>query len=276
MIDLHVHSTCSDGTLTPTQLVTEALNAGLSVIALTDHDTVAGIDEIMKAAADTSLMVIPGIELSALAEGREIHILGYHIDWHNGELLQRLEEAHRIRVERNVRMIQMLHDYGFDIDEEQIARRFPDTVVTRMHFARFLMEKGYIQTPQEAFQMYIGPGCPCYLEKREMAPERAIETIHLAGGTAVLAHPNLYKKNEEQQEVLLAQLKDYGLDGIETIYSMNTPEQEAMTRRLAKKFDLFMTGGSDFHGSNKPHIKIGVGQGNLNIPDEFLKNIIIR
>ncbi|MGN0298118.1 MAG: PHP domain-containing protein [Lachnospiraceae bacterium] len=273
MIDLHVHSTASDGTLTPTELVQEAIRCGLHAIALTDHDTVDGIEEMLAAAANYHFTVIPGIEISALENHREIHILGYGIDWKNSVLLEQLAKALAVRTNRNRQMIAKMHDAGFDIDEKQIAERFPNTIVTRMHFARFLLEKGYIETPSDAFKKYFNPGKPFFMEKKEMEPKQAIEAIHAAGGLAVLAHPNLYKKDEEQQRILLADLKGNGLDGIEAIYSLNTPEEEKLTRKLAMEFDLFITGGSDFHGANKPSIQMGIGRGNLEIPDEILLQI---
>lgn len=276
MIDLHVHSTCSDGTCTPTQLVDIAIHANLTAIALTDHDTVMGIDEILRAAKGTSLQVIPGIEISAQDEKNneeEIHILGYQIDWRSPELLDRLRSAHDLRIERNVRLIQKMNQDGFDIDMEQIERRFPDTVITRMHVARFLTEKEYVKSTAEAFDRYLSPNRRYYVAKREMPYERAIQTILQANGIPVLAHPNLYRRNEQQQEQLFIRLKEMGLKGVEAIYSMNSPEEEALTRRLAKKYDLFITGGSDFHGTNKPYIQMGIGRGNLNVPDELLKNL---
>lgn len=276
MIDLHVHSTCSDGTFTPTQLVEIAVRANLTAIALTDHDTVAGVDEILQAAKGTVLRIIPGIEISAqdaFDSEQEIHILGYRLDWHNGELLKRLQAVHDKRVERNVRLIQKMQQGGFDIDVEQIARRFPNTIVTRMHFARFLLEKGYVSGTSEAFERFLAPGRPYYVAKQEMSYEEAVNLILQAGGIPVLAHPNLYHKDEAEQELLVAKLKEVGLRGIEAIYSMNRSEQELLTRRLAKKYDLFITGGSDFHGANKPYIQMGVGRGNLAVPDEILRNL---
>ncbi|MFQ9510419.1 MAG: PHP domain-containing protein [Lachnospiraceae bacterium] len=272
-IDLHVHSTASDGTCTPSELVQLAKEQGLYAFALTDHDTVSGIDEAIHAAKKTDIKVIPGIEMSAVYNGQDIHILGYKIAYKDEIFLKKIHEYQSARTSRNEKMITLLHDYGFDIDTEKLYAMFPDAVLTRAHFARYLLEKRYVKSAKEAFEKYIGSGCPCYLPKKEITMKEALTCILQAKGYPVFAHPMLYHMDEKALDELLSKLVPLGLKGIEAIYSTNNSYDELVTRKLAKKYNLFITGGSDFHGTNKPYIQLGIGKGNLKIPYELLENI---
>lgn len=273
-IDLHVHSTASDGTFTPSALVEYAKEKGLYAFALTDHDTVDGIKEALSAAKD-SIIIIPGIEISADYNGTDIHILGLNLDCENKEFLEQINECKNLRRERNKKMIQKMNDLGFPITEEIVNERYgANSAITRAHFARYLLDEGFVETKEEAFEKYLNKGGPCYVSRVQMTPKRAIEIILKAGGHPVLAHPLLYKLDREGVITLVKYLKGLGLEGIEAVYSRNTLDDDRFLAELAESLGLYITGGSDFHGSNKPDIDLGVGTGNLAIGRELLKNIL--
>ncbi|MBE5962798.1 MAG: PHP domain-containing protein [Lachnospiraceae bacterium] len=274
-IDLHVHSTISDGTLTPTEVVHLAADQNLAAIALTDHDTVRGVKEALAAAKTLKkegkfVRIIPGVEISAEYSGRDIHILGLFINPDSPELNAALDNALSGRDKRNEQMVENLRNAGIDITLEALTFGTPDTVITRAHFARYLINRGYAKNNDDAFKRYLGYDTPYYVPRTQMTPESAISLIRDAGGLPILAHPLLYKLTLDELDALIARLKSAGLIGIETIYSANTGFDEGIIRRYVNKYDLIMTGGSDFHGSNKPHIFLGTGKGNLKIPETIL------
>lgn len=273
VIDLHVHSDASDGTYTPTELVEYALKKGLTAMALTDHDTVDGVEEAVKAAEGTGLELIPGVELSAEYRGRDIHILGLYLDYRSEKFLAYLQEFKNERDVRNVKMAERLTAHKMPVTVEELKEEYGDAVLTRAHFAKFLKKKGFVNSYDEAFLRFLGDDKPCYVPRERITPEGAVKLIHDAGGIAVLAHPLLYHLGMDELEVLVNCLKDCGLDGIEAIYSMNKGRDERRMKELAAKYDLLITGGSDFHGATKPHIDLGTGQGNLRIPAIFLLEI---
>lgn len=272
-IDLHVHSNASDGTFSPSELVNEAKNAGLAAFALTDHDTVSGIAKAKEAAKEAGIELIPGVELSTHYKEKEVHVVGLFIDETNPRLLEHLERFRDNRKNRNQRMYQKLREEGFEISKELLQDMFPDAVLTRAHVARFLMEKGYIKSIPEAFEKYIGEGCRCYVPREKISPENAIRLIHSAGGKAILAHPALYHMSDQEMRELLDNCTACGLDGIEAVYSTYQPDDERYIRKLATEYGLKISGGSDFHGSNKPHIRLGRGTGRLYVPYELLKKL---
>lgn len=273
-IDLHVHSTVSDGTFTPTELVAEAKRCNLSAFALTDHDTVRGFEEAKKASEGSGLEVIPGVEISAAYKKKDIHILGLLIDPNYEPLKRSLDAALLERDQRNAKMAQNLAAGGLDIDIERLTAAFPPgTVLTRAHFAKFLLETKQIKSMNEAFEHYLNADGPYYVPREYISPENAIKLIKQAGGIPVLAHPLVYHLPEEELDALIARLKDAGLEGLEVFYSSNTGFDEGIVRRYANKYHLIMTGGSDFHGANKPHISMGNGKGNLKIPYSVLENL---
>ncbi|MBR3470837.1 MAG: PHP domain-containing protein [Lachnospiraceae bacterium] len=280
MIDLHVHSTRSDGTYTPTELVEYAIEKGLTAFALTDHDTTDGLDEAISYAnalraegkADVP-EVIPGIELSTNIEDTEVHVAGLFIDKENPEFQSYLKEFVASRNLRNVKMCAKLTEIGIPITAEELESAFPNCILTRAHFASWLREHGYVSSNKEAFDRYLGKRCPCYVPREKITPQKAIALILTAGGIPVLAHPILYRLSDARLEALVATLKEAGLVGIEAIYSTYEPSEERQIRRLAKKYDLLLSGGSDFHGTNKPRIDLGVGLGRLYVPDELLDNM---
>ena len=279
-IDLHIHSTASDGTFSPTEIVNKALKLAEKdspvVIALTDHDTVAGIDEFQKAAAKHKdrLTAISGLEISTDYHGVEIHVLGYNIDIHNKELLDRLVVCRESRDGRNEKIIQKLQEQGFKISMDEIKPNKPGETIARPHIAKLLMKKKYVSSVQEAFDKYLAEGRCCYVERIMPTPEEAIHLIKNSGGIPVLAHLMLYKKlDSSQKEALVRELKEAGLIGIETYYNTYTPVEQEYVAGLAKQWGLIETGGTDFHGQNKPHISLFTGQGEMEVPQKVLENL---
>lgn len=269
-IDLHVHSTFSDGTLTPSQLVDLALKSNLEAFALTDHDTTDGIEEALKAACSKDIEVVPGIEFSTEYKGKDIHILGYYINPYNEKFIKKVVEFRNSREIRNQKMCKKLSEMGMKIDYDSFVAAFPDSVITRAHYAKYLISKGYVKNQEEAFEKYIGDDCPGFVPREKITPSQAVSLILKCGGIPVLAHPILYKFSDSQLEVLVAELQRAGLKGIETIYSTYSNSDEKLIRKLASKYKLLITGGSDFHGSNKPNLSLGCGRGDLYIPAKLL------
>lgn len=270
-IDLHVHSSASDGSYTPEEVVELAKNAGLSEFALTDHDTVEGIDAaIAHTEKIGGIRVIPGTELSCYYGKREIHIVGLFINHRDRTFLQELQRLKDAREARNERMVQNFVDAGLPLTMEELKHGNPNSVITRAHFARVLVEKGYCKDKNEAFEKYVGIGCPFYLPKPKVTPEHVLKLITDAGGTAILAHPYSYKLSKSEVEVLLDYLIPLGLSGMECYYSTYDNEQIQELRSIAYNKNLLVSGGSDFHGVVKPDISIGIGRGNLHIPEKLL------
>lgn len=279
MVDLHVHSTCSDGTFTPEELVDYAIKKGLTAFALTDHDTVSGLDRAIHYAESlrhTPVQipeVVPGIELSTEYQGKDIHMVGLFIDYHQPDFARYLEDFIHSRENRNKKMCALLREHGIDITYEALLAEFPGAVITRAHFARYLLSHGYIQSLKEAFDRYVGDRCPCFVPREKVTPAQAVELILGAGGVPVLAHPILYHMSDDRLEALVAELKSIGLVGIEAIYSTYNTAEERQIRGLASKYGLKISGGSDFHGANKPKIDLGTGWGKLYVPDEVLEKL---
>ena len=276
MIDLHTHSNKSDGTLTPSELVELAAKKGITYLALTDHDTVDGIDEAIKKAEEINAsgsglkapVIIPGIEFSTDFNGRDVHVVGLDIDHHNSDFLKETEFFLDSREGRNRAMAAKLKAVGIGISYEGLKKMFPDCVLTRAHFAKYLYEYGYVKSTHEAFERYLGPDCPCYVPREKITPVKAVEMTLMAGGIPVLAHPLIYKLGDERLRELIAMMKDAGLAGIEGYYSTHSEEDTEYVKKLADEFGLCLSGGSDFHGSNKPGIDLGTGYDNLNISEE--------
>lgn len=280
-IDLHIHSTASDGTFSPKEIVNTALkiagNENPLVIALTDHDTVAGIKEFQKAASKhkKQLTAIPGIEISTNYHGIEIHIIGYNINPENKTLLEQLKLYRESRDGRNEKIIEKLKVQGFDLSIDELTPAKPGESVGRPHIAKLMMKKKYVFSVQEAFDKYLAEGRNCYVERLMPTPQEAINLIKNSGGIPVLAHLMLYKKlNAAQKENLVHELKEDGLIGIETYYSTYTPVEQLYVSSLAKQWGLSETGGTDFHGQNKPQISLFQGFGELEIPESILNNFI--
>ena len=288
MVDLHVHSTRSDGTYTPTQLVDYAMEKRLSAFALTDHDTVDGLGEALsyaeqlrrQAQENTSPApaaavpeVVPGIELSTEYQGRDVHMLGLYIDYHNSRFQKYLQSFIVSREERNHKMCRLLQGAGMDITYEALQSTFPDSVITRAHYAKYMLMQGYVKSIAEAFDRYVGDHCPYFVPRDKVTPVQAVSLIREAGGIPVLAHPILYHMSDNRLDTLTGELKEAGLMGIEAIYSTYHACDERQIRRLASKYDLLLSGGSDFHGANKPGLDLGTGYGRLYVPEEILDRI---
>ena len=273
-IDLHVHSTCSDGTFTPAGLVSYAVQKGLAAIALTDHDTVEGLEEASAAAVGTGLELVPGIEFSTEYKERDIHILGLDIQPKQTDFAKHLKAFQESRDARNEEMTLRLQNLEhIPITMEALRSAYGDAVLTRAHFGRWLFDHGYVRSIREAFSRYIGDDCPCFVPRKRTDPRQAIALIRNAGGIPILAHPLLYHLTDAELEELVRYLKEAGLQGIEAIYSSNTGLGESSMRRLARKMNLKISGGSDFHGKNKPLLDLGSGKGNLKIPYEVLEQL---
>ncbi|TCT16775.1 hypothetical protein EDC18_10170 [Natranaerovirga pectinivora] len=273
MIDLHVHSNASDGTMTPTELVTYAKNKGIKAIALTDHDTINGVREAKAVGAALGVEVISGIELSTSYNNKDVHILGLFIDENNKGFIDELDAFKESRSDRNEMMIERLNELGIDISNEDLSNESCDGVITRAHFAKVLLKKGYIKKIDEAFKKYIGDNCPAFIPRSKVTPESAINLIKKYNGISILAHPFLYDLSTKGLIGLIEHLKEEGLDGIEAIYSLHSGSEQSYIKQLAKKYDLLISGGSDFHGSNKPFIDLGVGKGKLLVPDAVLEKL---
>lgn len=281
-IDLHVHSNRSDGTYSPAELVDYAIEKGLAAFALTDHDTTDGLDEALSYAEELRRTlppekaakvpeVIPGIEFSTEYQGQDIHIVGLYIDHHNAAFQKQLQAFVDSRINRNIKMCGLLREAGVAITYEALLAAFPDAVVTRAHYARYLFDHGYVKSLKEAFDRYVGDRCPCFVPREKVTPAQAVALILEAGGIPILAHPILYHMSDARLDALTAELTEAGLMGIEAIYSTYKPHEERQIRALAAKYHLFISGGSDFHGSNKPGLDLGVGYGKLFVPYSVLE-----
>lgn len=273
-VDLHVHSTYSDGTFSPAELIENAKDIGLAAMALTDHDTTDGIDEACAAAKGSGVELIPGIELSCNYGGfKEIHVVGLYINKDDTEFKEAIEEARSSREERNAKMAGLFQKLGIPVSLDELQCEYDNAVITRAHFADWLVKNKFVQSRKEAFDRYLNDHGPCYVPRERMSAAYGISLIKNAGGVPILAHPTLYHLGSDVMHKMLADLKDYGLIGMECIYSTYTRGNELEMRRLAKEFDLILSGGSDFHGGNKPDIKLGCGRGSLFVPSSILDEI---
>lgn len=272
-VDLHCHSTRSDGTLTPRELVIHAKNSGLSAVALTDHDSVNGIKEALDTANEIGFEVIPGIEFSVAAD-TELHIIGLFLDPENDVLLDTINELIGSRKRRMTDICEKLTSLSLPVSYEEAQKAAGGDFVGRAHIARVMIEKGFVPSVKEAFDKYIGIGRPAYSTKKELTVKSAINAISAAGGCSFLAHLNQTGYSGERLYELLKEMKEYGLTGIEGYYPEYTSEQISEYRTLAYRLGLVFSGGSDFHGDMKPAVKIGTGRdNNLSIPYYALQNI---
>ena len=302
-VDLHVHSNRSDGSFTPTQLVDYACEKGLAAFALTDHDTIDGLEEAERYADmlrrdragdaageegqnaapwakrlinDSGAAVpevIPGIEFSTEYQGHDIHVLGLYIDYHNSAFVQKLRDFVDSRTLRNRKMCRLLTEAGLPVAYEALLAEFPDAVITRAHYAKYMLNHGYVKSMSDAFDRYIGDHCPCFVPREKVTPVDAVILILSAGGIPILAHPVLYHMSDEDLDTLTVLLAEAGLVALEAIYSTYTAFDERKMRALARKYNLLVSGGSDFHGANKPGLDLGTGYGSLYVPYSVLRDI---
>lgn len=258
LIDLHTHSTASDGSFSPTEVVRLARDAGLRALALTDHDTIEGLDEAIAAGAELGVEVIPGVEISADFPRGTLHILGYFINYQDGRLAQRLAVLQQARADRNPQIVHKLNARGLPITMAQVEQVSGGGQIGRPHIARVLLENGYVRDLDEAFDIYLRKGGLAYVEKFRFPQAEAFAMIREAGGVPVLAHPfTLGVGSPAALKNLLMGQKALGLAGVEVYYPEHGPAQEALYLKLAKELDLLITGGSDFHGQNKPEVSLG-------------------
>ncbi len=271
-VDLHTHSNCSDGSMSPSELVLHAVQNGLAAIALTDHDTVNGVEEAVAQGRISGIEVVPGIEFSARSKTLT-HILGYYIDINSSEIRSILEEVVEKRRERNVMTAKLLQELGFDVTVEEASEIAVGGIIGRAHYAKLLMDKGYTSSVKESFDKYLAAGRPAYFTNQKLEAKRIIEAIHCAGGVAFLAHPHQMKMGDGL-ETYIKELVSYGLDGIEGYYSEYDEKMQNEYQSLAKRYGLMLSGGTDFHGLMKPHISIGTGiDGNVCVPYSVLETI---
>ena len=275
-IDLHLHSTASDGTMTPSELANYAKENGITVAAITDHDTVDGAEEFLAECGKIGITGIAGVEISADYEC-EMHVLGLFIDHKNAELNTMLKRLRNARYERNIKMIEKLNNYDIKITEADIlALKEGGTLydMGRAHFAIAMVEKGYVKNKKEAFEKYLGNDADCYVPRFKLSPEMCAGMIQYAGGIAVLAHPFAITHKKRVLDNLLGQIKEWGFDGVEAYHSSHSTTFNSRCLELAPKHGLIVTGGSDFHANNKPDVKIGVvNKGSGTVPYEVYEQI---
>ena len=271
-IDLHTHTTHSDGSVSPEELISLASRKHARAVAITDHDTTSAIAGARAAADRIGIEFVPGIEISAEFSPGTMHILGYFIDDAAPALAQKLDELKQARERRNPQIAKKLRSLGFDIDYEEVAALAGNKVVGRPHFARVMIQKGYVATIQEAFDRFLKKDAAAYVPKARLSPADSIALIHNAGGVAVLAHPyQLNLRSYEEVDRLCGELAEAGLDGVEAVYSRHSPEERAKYAEIAAHHELLVTGGSDYHGSYKPDIDIVTGLGDLNVSYSLLE-----
>ena len=279
-IDLHIHSTASDGTLSPSEILKRAQDLNLKAIAITDHDTVAGSKAAIRLGIPPSMSFLSGVEISAspppgFTVFGSFHILGYAIQLDHPVLNDTLRRQQEARKNRNPEILRRLGKLGFHITMEELSAGFPDGQIGRPHIAQLMVRKGFVRTIDEAFDEYMGKGKPVYVEKSRLDCAMAIETIRKAGGFSVLAHPCILKLEKlDTFEALILSLKEMGLQGIEVFYPENTREDTDNYITIAKRHGLIMTGGTDFHGAINPEIEMGYGNGSFHVPFELYETIV--
>ncbi len=279
-IDLHIHSTASDGTLSPIEILRLAHQLNLGAIAITDHDTMAGVKDALAQGIPPSLKFLTGVEISVLPPPsfsylESFHFLGYSIDPDNTLLNHTCRELQQARKNRNPRILKILNELGFNITLTQVQKEAGECQLGRPHIAQVMLKKGYVRSINEAFDRYLSQGKPAYVDKYRLDCAKAIEIILGAGGVPVLAHPFLVQtQNDKILEALVITLMEMGLKGLEVYYPEHSPENTAHYAKIANRHRLLMTGGTDFHGSLKPEIQMGSGKGNLSIPYAIYEKLV--
>ena len=279
-IDLHIHSTASDGSLTPADIIDHAQKLNLAAIAITDHDSVDGSKEALQIDIPPSLHFLTGVEISAahppfFPGSGSFHILGYAIHLDNRDLNQALRKLQDARKNRNPEILKRLNKLGFRISLEEVNQEVGEGQLGRPHIAYAMLKKGFVASINEAFDKYLGNAGPAYVDKDRIECEQAISIIRAAGGVPVLAHPALLNiENNQKLDALLHNLVKIGLAGIEVYYPGHSPQQIRQYTELAKNYGLLMTGGTDFHGSITPDTKMGSGDGDLFVPYTLYKELI--
>lgn len=273
-IDLHSHTTASDGDHSPTELIAHAKEIGLTAIAVTDHDTLAGLEEAIEAGQRYGVEVVPGIELSAEIDYGQCHILGLLVEPDSQIVRNRLDEVLNNRRLRNEKIMAKIRAHGVDATLEEVEAESGGEVVARPHFAKVLLKKGFVASMQEAFDKHLTPGGTFYVDRVRLSPEECIALIHQAGGVAILAHPNNLKRDPIATEAKIRELMAVGLDGFEARYNLHTPEENRYYLELAERLGAVTSGGSDFHGATvKPKVFLGHVEGELPAPHAVLETL---
>jgi 3',5'-nucleoside bisphosphate phosphatase len=276
LIDLHSHSTASDGSDSPSALMELAGRNGLSAVALTDHDTVEGLAEARAAAETVGVRLVQGCELSCEVGSATMHLLVYFLEDGPGPLQEKLAGLQAARADRNRRIVDVLQASGVDVTLEEILEEAGGGSVGRPHVAGVLLRRGYVTSVQEAFDVWLAKGRPAYLDRERLLPAEAIRLAHESGAVTVLAHPTSLGYDEAELERFVGGLAADGLDGLECEYGRYPPELRARLRALAERLGLAVTGGTDYHGRYKPDLDLGTGLGDLNVPDELLDALEAR
>lgn len=273
-VDLHLHTTASDGVMRPAEIVKYAKAKGLQAIAITDHDTIEGLEEGVSEGERIGFEVIPGVEISAKHSPGSMHLLGYLLDIYHPLLNERLQYLQKARAERNPKIVEKLNQLGIQVTYEEVREASGGGQIGRPHFAHVLVEKGYVRSFQEAFDRFLRKGAPAYVEKFRFAATEALHFITEAGGIAVLAHPNtLGMKGYSELESLLLQLVEEGLGGIEVYYPEHSALEVAQYKTLAQRYGLVTTGGTDYHGIEGNDLDIGVGRGEMKLPYSIVSEL---
>lgn len=275
MIDLHTHTTCSDGSLSPTKLVEMAKEIGIKAIAITDHDTISGLKEGKEAADNNSIKFVQGVEIEIKHPHKgEFHLLGLGLKDLNGELKNKLDELKSYRENRNLEIIRLMESDNLNISYDDVKSVAGGDIIARPHFSRCLVSAGYAKNQNHAFKDFLNPGAPYFVEKKALELEEAISLIHGAGGKAIIAHPqSLYISWGKFPEVL-KKYKSIGLDGIEAWHGGNSKKDCTKFEKIASNLRLIISGGSDYHGINIKDRTLGIGAGERNIPEIFLSNFL--
>ena len=271
-IDLHTHTTASDGSLSPTELVQLARQQGVSALAVTDHDSVDALPEAMAAGEQLGIRIIPGIEISCTYHNTELHILGYFINPAHPRLKPALAGYLVSREGRNLKLIERLCDLGLYLTYEEVKTYAGAATIGRPHIAQIMLKKGYVNSVAAAFDLYLADDGPAYVARPLPTPQDAISLIRDIGGVPVLAHP-MYTRLKISTNALCEELQSYGLGGLETLHSSHTIQQADRLRSIAREHGLINTGGSDFHGDSKPELIVGSGYGNLKVPADLLESL---
>jgi predicted metal-dependent phosphoesterase TrpH len=273
MIDLHCHSTFSDGSDPPEALVLAAAAAGISALALTDHDSVDGIERFLAMQPQVTVRLIAGVEISCIFLGRSLHVLGLFVDHRDAALVKRLEGLRELRNRRNRGMVERLNALGVPLRIEQVLAFAHSCVVSRVHFAMALAATGLVSSPEEAFRRWIGDGGPAYVPREELQPEEAALWIREAGGVPLVAHPGRFAGRNFRWDDAMLDLRSQGMAGFEAWYSDYGPAEERYFLELAARTGMLPSGGSDYHGTHKPGLQLGSGRGTLRVPDSALENL---
>lgn len=278
-IDLHIHSNASDGTFSPAEILDQARESHLAAIAITDHDTISGSKEALRIGPPPDVKFLTGVEISANPPDSfpcsgSFHILGYGIDPDDASLNSTLEALQHARDNRNPLILERLKEHGISLSLEEIRQEAGDGQMGRPHIAKMMIKKGYADSINEAFDRYLGKGKPAYVDKYRMECREAIQAIIKAGGLSVLAHPGLVESSTPAPfESLIKTLKSMGLNGLEVFYPEHTPQFISEYRAVAEKYNLLITGGTDFHGTLKPSLKMGFGKGDFFVPYDLYEKL---